>query len=624
MSRKFKIVNVLFWVLVAGCILTSWWLRAGLPAKDLIVGNEVKLADVDAYYHVMQADFIFKNWPHIQTHSDLLSFPEGLRVGSRPLNAWLIATTAKATGQTVDWAAAYFPAVMGILSLIPILFIGWILWDRWVGLIAVGILSVIPGEYYGRLSLGISDQHAVEVVLMAFFVLFYLLAFKKHWAWSFLAGGFLFLYIMNWVGAPLLILTVLIFIVVQSMINQFKAPENNRMLCLVTFIPLAIGFGAFMLFQPSEKIYVLFYGGSTLAPVLVMLVSKYTIKLKPYFYPFILAVVVSAVLFGIWLWQPGTMGSTYNELYGLIGAVGSTAGSLGRTISEVQPILSPYGKFTFSLVWAVFGITFFTGLLGMTIKGWHLNRKPENLYILVWAMFLLLCTFLQRRFAYYSAMSLALFSGYFCWFILDKIAWHKSTKKEVKKGKPVKSLNLAVICLGVIAIIIAFIIPNYYATSRDARFHPYAQSQAWVDALTYLRTDTPNTNDYGILSWWDYGYWIARDGQRPVLCHPGGGHTGEVAQFLTASSTEEANKEIEGLKVKYVVIDYQMAKMKFYAIPFLAGKGQLTEQQYNDCMLVRLYFSENGIAGYRLVFQSSTQYEGQSQVKIFEKYQPKG
>jgi len=63
-----------------------------------------------------------------------------------------------------------------------------------------------------------------------------------------------------------------------------------------------------------------------------------------------------------------------------------------------------------------------------------------------------------------------------------------------------------------------------------------------------------------------------------------------------------------------------MASQKFYAIPLLAGKGQLSEQEFNDCLLIRLYASESGIEGYKEIFESSTKYEGEAQVKVYEKY----
>jgi hypothetical protein len=105
-----------------------------------------------------------------------------------------------------------------------------------------------------------------------------------------------------------------------------------------------------------------------------------------------------------------------------------------------------------------------------------------------------------------------------------------------------------------------------------------------------------------------------------VPCLPGGGSTDRVAKFFVADTTEVSNNWAKLMKCKYVVIDYQMAYQKFYAIPILAGNGELTEEQKNNTLLYRLYFSDDGINGYKEVFESSTKYDGQAQVKIYEIY----
>jgi asparagine N-glycosylation enzyme membrane subunit Stt3 len=74
------------------------------------------------------------------------------------------------------------------------------------------------------------------------------------------------------------------------------------------------------------------------------------------------------------------------------------------------------------------------------------------------------------------------------------------------------------------------------------------------------------------------------------------------------------------LRSDYVVIDYQMAKQKFYAIPILAEVKGFDDSKYNDSMLARLYYSKDGINGYRMVFASSEMYENEAQVKIYQRY----
>jgi dolichyl-diphosphooligosaccharide--protein glycosyltransferase len=617
MFKKLKKSDIFFWAVFIAILAVSFVFRISLPSQDLIKGDKIYIADVDAYYHLITADYVYKNWPDIQTFNPDFDWPAGQTVNQRPLNGWLIGTIAKFTGSTVEWVGLYWPAILGILVLIPCLLLAWVLWNRWAALMGVACLAVIPGEYYGRMALGVCDQHALEIFLMCWFVLFYVLSLRKNWLWSFAAGISLSLYIINWSGAPVLILIVLIYLVIQSTINQFKVLANNRTLALVTFIPLVMALAVFTLLRSSEVMFILFYGSAACAPLITAIVSKYTAKLKPYWYPVILSAIVGFIFLGLWLTFNQSVKYALYELQGLTGTIGAASISLGHTISEVQPILFPYGEFTLDVIIGNFGLILLFGLLGLCALGANL-KKSENIFIFVWAVFLILITIMQRRYAYYSAIPIGLLVGYFFYWAMNKIGWRKYSKKDKKKGLTGQYFSPVIAITGAILLIVTCLIPNGYLTAREARNHPYQVTQAWSEALKFVREST--VKDVGIISWWDYGYWIVRDGQRPVICHPGGGSTDKVAKFFTAFTTDEANQIADELDARYVIIDYQMASQKFYAIPILAGKEKLTEEQFNDCILIRLYASESGIEGYREIFESSTKYDGIAQVKVYERY----
>ena len=614
-------LHIIFWVIFVVALSMSFWLRITLPYGDLIHGRSIDLTDVDAYYHMMQADYVYANWPNIESYSQLITWPEGQEVGQRPLNGWLIGTIAKFGGMSVDLVGVYWPAVLGILILIPILFIGWVLWNKWVGLITACSAAVIQGEFYGRLAMGVSDQHALEVFLMCWFVLFYILALKKDKLFAIGSGLFLGLYYMNWVGGPLLTIVVLLFVTAQSIINHLNNIPN-RNLTLVTFVTLFISAVMFVLMRPNEPQYVMVYMSAISAPIIIQIVSTVTQKLNKYWYLAILFGSVGCSIGLLFIFIPTVAYWAFGSLESLRGSFGTALGVVNNTISESQPLLSPYGEFTLSLAWGCFGFVFPFGLIGLILMAVKLRKKPELLFVWLWCIVMLLATIMQRRFGYYSAVTMCLTTAYMFYVILNIAGWRKHSKREVKQGKGKVYFSPVIAVVGAIVVLASVVIPSAYLTAKVSHDHPYLMTVAWKEAITYLKDKTPKTNDYGVLSWWDYGYWIAREGQRPATCHPGGGHTLAAAMFLTAQTTKEANSFIIPLKCDYVVIDFLMVKHKFYAIPLLAGKGTLTEQQYNECMVVKLYYSESGLEGYREVFESSTKYEGQSQVKIYQRYVP--
>jgi dolichyl-diphosphooligosaccharide--protein glycosyltransferase len=608
--------QIIFWSIFVVAIIVSICFKIVIPSGDLLIDGEYNFPDVDAYYHLWQADYIYDNWPNIETKTDVLYWPDGQVIGQRPLNSWLIATIAKFLGATVNQVGFYWPAVLGVLVLIPVLFIGWILWNKWAGLIAALVLSVIQGEFYGRLSVGVADQHALEVFLTALLILVVILMFKKHWLWSIGAGIILGMYYLAWAGAPIFMLILLITLVTQSIINKFKGISNTD-LTLSMFIMFGLAFGIFSLWASWDIKYMLVYGIALVVPFILQFFSKYV--RKPLW--FIVSIVGVAVVgfIGLYLYNPDLVRLTLVELQSLTGTVGANEGDLGSTISEVQPLFYPYDRFTLDLAIGCFGLVFFFGIAGI-IMSFKTKNKSELLLILVWSLVIFLITTFQRRYGYYLAINLCLMSGFMSYFLMNKYGWREYSKKQRKEGLKGKYFSSVMLVIGATLILSTMIVPNALLTSKLAHTHPYALTQGWQEALTFIRDKTPKTGDYGVISWWDYGYWIAREGQRPVPCHPGGGMTDRVAKFFVADTTDVSNDWAKLMKSKYVVIDYQMAHQKFYAIPILAGKGTLTEEEKNNTLLYRLYFSNDGINGYKEVFESSTKYDGQAQVKIYEIY----
>ncbi|MFA5048930.1 MAG: STT3 domain-containing protein [Patescibacteria group bacterium] len=606
--------SVIFWLIFLVFIAISAWLRIGIQHEEL-TQNGLAFTDVDAYYHLMCADYTYTNYPNVQTWNDLLDWPSGQGVNQRPLWGFLIATVAKVGGFTVDQVGFYIPPVIFLLTLIPVLFIGWMLWNKWVGLIGACTLSVIQGEIFGRTSLGFCDQHVMEIFLACMIFMFCIMSIKKHWLWAFPAGLFLGLQYFNWAGAPIFALMLLVFVIWQSIIFRFSG-QSIKNLTLIAFILFLVSFVMFVLFRGSETKYVLFYGCTVLVPILLQAIEKVALNFKPYWFVIGIGGVGVVSLGILYLVFGDTVTFAYKELLGLLGSVGSSQTSLGNTISEVQPILFPYGEFTFGVVWGCFAIVAITGVIGLIILCFKTESKQERLLFLIWSIAILVITMFQRRYGYYLAINLSLLSGFMFYYVINKVGWRKHTLKEIKKGQSDRYYHPVVLIVGVITIISTTIVPNFVISEKTAHTHPYALTKAWIEALDYLSENT--SQEYGVISWWDYGYWIARESHRGVPCHPGGGNTDNVARFLISQTTAEANTIIDKLHCKYVLIDYQMAKHKFYAIPILAGKNDFTDAQYNDSMLARLYYSQ-GIDGYKLVFGSSTMYEDQPQIKIFEK-----
>ncbi len=132
----------------------------------------------------------------------------------------------------IDTVSAYFPAVLGALTVIPVFFIGKALFNRWVGLLAAALTAVLPGEFLGRSLLGFTDHHVAETLFTTTLMLFLILAVKaakdkrlaldhviRHdWAalrlpllHSFLAGLWLGIYLITWGGSLLFVFLIAVY-----------------------------------------------------------------------------------------------------------------------------------------------------------------------------------------------------------------------------------------------------------------------------------------------------------------------------------------------------------------------------------------------------------------------------
>jgi len=240
----------------------------------------------------------------------------------------------------------------------------------------------------------------------------------------------------------------------------------------------------------------------------------------------------------------------------------------------------------------------------------------------------------MRRFAYYFAVNVALLTGYLCWMPLAALIKKKSEsvesaavpkpsvrgkKRAARQAQRARRTSLQG-CFAVAAVLVAILLLVYYPVigpmpdgqrpSIDLARRPlFAPSNAWCEAVDWLRTNTPEpfggadayyglykpagqtggfeytSDSYGVLAWWDYGYWIARIGRRPPATNPGTGAL-ESAYFFTAQDEAAAGQTIDRYGARYVVLDNEIASHegKFHALATLSGSDY---SRYYDVFFTR-------------------------------------
>lgn len=556
-------------LLVAVFVLLAFIIRTILPFDDIFTSLGSKLSSIDAYYQVGLVDNWVHNFPNVTDFQPFLVYPDGGGYGSIHFFNFLLALVIFIIGlgspsqHLVDVVSAYYPVVLAALTVIPVYFIGKTLFNRWAGLLAAALFSVMPGEYLGRSILGFTDQHVMETLLTALASLFLILALKtaserqltfqhildKNWKvlarpviYSLLAGLFLGLYLISWLGALLFVFIITIYFVIRFIVDHLYGRQTHYLgiVGLFLFFPLPL-FIFWPLAPGMHYIYPIII--AILIPLALSGISAFMQhkRLASYWYPLALAATAGVFLLLFYLIAPSSFDFAFKQL-----GIFNPSGSSAATTMEMQPFLSPAGTFTTQIAWGNFTTTLFLigsepfgsipipgfGLIGLLVLFFfmvkHRFMHGGVLYFIIWTIIILILTLVQRRFAYYLVVNISVLAAYLGWQVIwwagarhlikkpgqpssetgDPIApaavanANKNKKKIARKAaaiaqrKPASgtafTVHHAFVVVTVIIIMLVMFLPNFLKSVTIAENAAYAPSNAWQSSLTWMRDNTPD------------------------------------------------------------------------------------------------------------------------------------
>ena len=639
-------------IIIAVLCGISLYIRIYLPYDHIFVDGLVWFRETDAYYYVRHIENMVHNFPRFNSFDPYVLYPDGGTGLTRPFFAWLVAGITLLVGRgaptqhTIEVVGAYMPAILGTLTLIPVYFIGKKLFNRWVGVIAAALVVILPGEFLHRSLLGFTDHHVAEILFSTVCILFLIMAIKRarereisfdhilHRDWStitgplvyaLLAGIFLGMYLLTWIGGLLFIFIIFVYLVIQFIVDHLRHKSTDY-LCIVG-TPLFLI--AFLMLLPvlgggsREITYRVALLVAITIPIVLSVISRLMAgrAWKPVYYPVVLLGLVGIGLAALHAINPSLLEYMLRQFNIFV------PGGARLTIMEVQPLLSPTGEFTLQIAWANFTTSFFISFISLAmliyvvVKG----KSADKTLFLVWSMAMLIAILGQRRFGYYYAVNAALLTGYFSWKMLDiaglskllakpkqvaeAVKKFKKRKKKIKeKGKPrtfmqPRGVWVRVIVVG-IAIFFLVFFPNIGGVktfvSRPSLMGQMLE-QGWHSSLLWLRDNSPEPFDgpdfyyeiyppradfeypetaYGVMSWWDYGYFIMQISHRIPNSNPMQAGAARAGQFFTTQDENSANELADKFGSKYVMVDSAMATGKFYAMVEWTGENVSMFQQY--------------------------------------------
>jgi len=597
------------------CCTISLLLRILPPYNQIFTGLGIKFVLNDAYYHMRLVDNLVYNFPHFSFYDPYFVFPGTTVIGGAHFFDWLVASIiwlaglGSPTQETIDIVGVYLPPILAALLVIPIYFIGKSVFNKWVGIVAALLIAILPGEFLGRSILGAADHHVAEVLFSTTAIMFFVLALKAtktRWTrvFAILAGVFLGVYLLTWLGGLLFILIICLFLVIQVISNHLRGVSSARIAGITTAV---LGVATLMnLSSTLPKEVLLFLMLSVILPAILATLSWF--MLKQHWHPAVFpsAAIGAGVVFLVsinWLYP------SFTSYLGMFLPSGSTA----TTTLELQPMLSPHGQFTWSVLWGNFTTTAVLAPIALVLLAVSVIRGKDEgkVLLVVWSVVMITLMLNQRRYAYYAVVNMGLLSAYLVYTATNHFA---RVQAEYKKSKPkmVNQLSLSRVGL-VIAVAVLVLVPmNLSASIQTARAATFAPPDAWQSAMVWMRDNTTEpfgdglyddylplleedlpegevgrefftlngrqylaspTPEYTVSTWWDYGYWITRIGHRVPNANPAQNVDAvkRVADLLL-STGDSYQEQVDLLNSKYIVIDNGMVSGKFYAIASWGGK----------------------------------------------------
>ena len=446
-------------------------------------------------------------------------------------------------------------------------------------------------------------------------------ALRRPLLYSLLTGISLALYLLSWASGAFLVFIILAFVLLQYIVDHLRNRPTDY-LCLIGLPAFLVALLIIIPFAGSYRLgdmQQLSLAAGILATLGLSGISCFMTRRGWSRAYFVLAI---AVLVGIgvalvYVADPELFDSVLERM-----GVAFNPGGTRLTIAEV-------GGLSASLAWEYFGPAFYMSLISLAVVLYVVIREgaPVLTLLLVWTLIALVATFGQQRFACYLAVNVALLTAYLCW-TLFKYAWlrvpgqarasegavgvtasgeressskttrkaRRKLRKQARKGiqdsaRPQLVSPRTLLC--VVSLVLVFLVVFYPNIQKAVVWAntPRGPHQDWHEALVWMEGNTPEpfsdpalfyeTYDvpaedqsgsnpsaaYGVMSWWDYGYWITYIAHRVPNANPGQRGIGNAARFLVAQDESSAMRVLDRAGSKYIVIDLKTA------IPTIEGES---------------------------------------------------
>jgi dolichyl-diphosphooligosaccharide--protein glycosyltransferase len=580
MTKQKWIKLILEVIVVLGLLCAAAGIRAAMTYGNIYRSGEPQISSVDGYFFARNADTLLANWPTYSEYDPYRAYPDMSAINKSDLvYIYLMAGTAKLFNISVNTAGVWIPPILGVLAILFAYIAARVSLGRGPALIGIALLAVIPGEFLSRTVLGEADRHCLEILQSTLLMLFLLLSIKvtsqkMKIIWAALAGITLGIYLLSWAGSLMFVAIMVIAVFIGwlvSSLNELRSnPLKKQTIYLEAIICLVIAAIVTIIGERTINLQ----SSLVMSSAVGILALKITAdRLLPKIRLILVGITGAIGFISTYIFLP----NVFNALAGNVSAL--FIWRIGSATAEEAPLLVQNAIFSLQVPWAYFTGVIFLFLIGIGMLAYMVINKSnykEKLLMLLWGTTLLFATLGMRRSAYYLAVPLCLIAGYFCWIFAKEIVVYIENKK--------KYISWGTTLLVVAGIAATALIPSYRESAGISQASAGNNiPSTWEEGLFWLKSNTPNPlpegyallyksdykypeSAYGVLSWWDYGYWIIRQSQRITYSDPGGGNRRYAGWSLTSDNITEIEESMRQLKIKYIIIDNSMVTGKYYSM----------------------------------------------------------
>jgi len=598
---------------------------------------------MDAWYHMRLVDNLVANFPHLTAFDPFTGYPNGIEPPFHPLTGWLIAGAAMVLGggapstQLIDITGAFYPVVLGALTIVPAYFTARALFGRVAGVATAFMLAILPGEFLSRSLLGFADHHVTEAFFATWTLLFLVLATRRvaaldmrpgsvrqHWlagerrsfVYVLLAGISLGLYLLSWRGGIFLVLVLFVYVAVRAIVDYARHVESNDVVIVLT--PAIVLGGAMVLpivaqtWTPALFITALL--GTAVSPLALRYIAHYVAgrgwQTRSY----------AAMLVGMGVAAVGVLAvvapSAIRNALSAIDFMIPTGESL--SITEMHPLFLPSGQFSLHIAWTNFVTVLPVSMLALVLLLRDRRiRKGSAMLFLVWAMVMLVAVLTQRRFGYYYAGSAAILTGYLVerlwqseWvqrrvatlrrYTVANARTQKKAGRRAVRAQQAERRSAGLTLASVAAVLILVLVSPSIDMAHNFAAEPSLMTRGWMETLQWLERnseepmgpdayyalfDTPSPGEefdypdsaYSIMAWWDYGHWLTRVSKRIPVSNPFQQGAQTAASYFLASDEATAEAQLDFLDTRYIIVDAKTAVASFHGV---ALWGQTSPANY--------------------------------------------